>query len=139
MVDVKNPVLTALYSKLTTLTYPVYEGEEPDNITADVYMVTNDTGSVNNGTQTSFDIEGSVQVTINTARPKGNSSLLVNNITGQVLGVLFPTPGYKLPITAGQTVQWELSDDRPQDYGTLAGIVYKSRVLVFRYKIFINN
>ena len=140
MVDVVNPLLASLYSLLTAgLTYNVHEGEEPDDIKDTVYLVMNDVGSRNNGTQSTFDIEGRVQIAINTARPKSNSSLLVNNVANEVFDIIMPTPGYKLPTTAGQTVVWELTDDRSQNYGKLAGIVYKSRILIFSYKIFINS
>lgn len=140
MRDVNNPLIKAYYDAILPLGYPVYEGEEPDNTTAEMYIVISDVSSNDTSTKSSSDVNAQIQVTINSRKVKYNNSKDLNIVAGEVLEAIKPTSNSVLNLSASGMEMLNLTHtDRTQNYGKLAGSVFISRQIIFTQDIFIIN
>ena len=65
MKDINNPLIKAYYDAIAATGYPVYEGEEPDNELAKLYVVISDVTSSDASTKNSTDVSAQIQITVN--------------------------------------------------------------------------
>lgn len=137
MADINNILLAAFYQKLQPIA-ETFQGEEPDNLENDLYIVIGDVNSTDASTQTTLDNRATVQVTVNAKGVKSISTLGLNNTTGQILSAIFPTPIWNLPITGVQITNLKLTSDRTERYGTLGADYFISRILIFEATIYQN-
>ena len=137
MKDINNPLIKAYYDALVPLGYPVFEGEEPDNTTSEMYIVISDVSSNDTSTKSSSDVNAQIQVTINSWKVKYNNSKDMNIAAGLVLETIKPSPNAVLDLPSMQMLNLSVVNDRTQNYGKLAGRVYISRQIIFQQDIFI--
>lgn len=139
MKDINNPLIKAYYDAIAPLGYPVYEGEEPDNELAKIYIVISDVSSSDASTKSSTDVTAQIQITINSWEVKYNNSKAMNTAAGAVLMAVKPDSNAVLDLSASdmQMMNLSVSNDRQQQYGKLAGRVYISRQIIFNQTIFI--
>lgn len=139
MKDINNTLIKAYYDALSPLGYPVYEGEEPDDVLDKMYIVISDVTSNDTSTKNSTDINAQIQITINSWELKYNNSKSLNIAAGDVLTAIKPTPNAVLDLSSGgmQMMNLNVQNDNLQNYGKLAGRVYISRNIIFQQDIFI--
>lgn len=139
MKDINNTLIKAYYDALSPLGYPVYEGEEPDDVLDKMYIVISDVTSNDTSTKNSTDVNAQIQITINSWELKYNNSKSLNIAAGDVLTAIKPTPNAVLDLSAGgmQMMNLNVQNDNLQNYGKLAGRVYISRNIIFQQDIFI--
>ena len=139
MRDINNSLIKAYYDALTPLGYPVYEGEEPDDELAKMYLVISDVSSNDTSTKNSSDVSANIQVTINSWELKYNNSKALNTVAGLVLETIKPDPNSVLDLSASgmQMLNLTHTDGPGANYGKLAGRVYISRQIIFIQDIFI--
>lgn len=139
MKDINNTLIKAYYDALSPLGYPVYEGEEPDDVLDKMYIVISDVASNDTSTKNSTDVNAQIQITINSWELKYNNSKSLNIAAGDVLTAIKPTPNAVLDLSAGgmQMMNLNVQNDNLQNYGKLAGRVYISRNIIFQQDIFI--
>ena len=138
MKDVHNPLIKAYYQAIFPLGYPVYEGEEPDDELAKIYVVISDVTSSDTSTKSSSDVSAQIQVTVNSWELKYNNSKSLNTVAGLILEAIKPNSNAVLTLAGGmQMLNLSVSNDRLQNYGKLAGRVYISRQIIFKQDIFI--
>lgn len=139
MRDVNNPLIKAYYQAIEPLGYPVFEGEEPDDILDKIYIVISDVSSNDTSTKNSSDVNANIQITINSWELKYNNSKALNTVAGLILTAIKPTPNAVLDLSASnlQMMNLNVQNDVVQNYGKLAGRVYISRNIIFSQDIFI--
>lgn len=139
MKDINNSLIKAYYDAISPLGYPVYEGEEPDNELAKIYVVISDVTSSDASTKNSTDVSAQIQVTINSWELKYNNSKSLNTAAGVILEAIKPDSNAVLDLSASdmQMMNLSVTNDRLQNYGKLAGRVYISRQIIFNQSIFI--
>jgi hypothetical protein len=137
--DINNPLIKAYYDAIAPLGYPVYEGEEPDDEPAKIYIVISDVSSSDASTKSSTDVTAQIQVTVNSWEIKYNNSKAMNTAAGAVLTAVKPDSNATLDLSASdmQMLNLSVSNDRVQPFGKLAGRVYISRQIIFNQTIFI--
>ncbi len=135
MRDINNPLIKAYYDTLVPLGYPVYEGEEPDDELAKLYVVISDVTSSDDSPKTANHVNANIQVTVNSWEIKYNNSKAMNTAAGLILTAIQPNFGNSLQITGANVVTTKLQNDNTVAYGKLAGRVYLSRNLIFSHLI----
>lgn len=135
MKDINNPLIKAYYDAISPLGYPVYEGEEPDNELAKIYIVISDVSSSDASTKSSNDHNAQIQVTVNSWEVKYNNVKSMNTVAGLVITAIKPTPQSTLLATGINIVTTSLQNDNVTNYGKLNGRVYISRNLIFSHLI----
>lgn len=135
MKDINNPLIKAYYDAIVPLGYPVYEGEEPDNELAKIYIVISDVTSSDVSTKSSNDHNATIQVTVNSWEVKYNNVKSMNTVAGLIITAIKPTPKSTLTATGINIVTTSLQNDNITNYGKLAGRVYISRNLIFSHLI----
>jgi hypothetical protein len=138
--DINNPLIKAYYDAIAPLGYPVYEGEEPDDELAKIYIVISDVSSSDASTKSSSDVTANIQVTINSWEMKYNNSKALNIVAGKILEAIKPDSNSVLDLSASnmQMLNLSHSDGPGVNYGKLAGRVYISRQIIFTQSIFIS-
>ena len=141
MIDINTPIQRAFYEAISTTGIPVYEGEEPDDLTAPIYAVISDVQSQDAGDMNTRARQLQVNVNVHSWKLKYNNSSDLNTAVGQILGVLLPGSSSALDLSAYglQMVTMSLQSDVTQRLGRLAGREYISRILIFNMKIVIHN
>lgn len=139
MNDINTPLLKVYFNALSGLPYPVYEGEEPDDLTDQVYIVISDVNSTEASTKNTSDTSSSIQIAIHTWEEKYNTSLSVNTAAGLVFAAIKPTSNSVLDMTADnmQMLNLRVTNDRVDRLVELAGRKYISRYIIFQQDIFI--
>lgn len=137
MKDINNPLIKAYYDAIVPLGYPTYEGEEPDNELAKIYVVISDVSSNDTSTKSSSDVSANIQVTINSWELKYNNSKALNTAAGLILEAIKPDSNAVLTIPGMQMLNLRHTDGPGVNYGKLAGRVYISRQIIFTQDIFI--
>lgn len=135
MKDINNTLITAYYNKIQPLGYPVYEGEEPDDELAKIYIVISDVSSADDSPKTSNIVNATIQVTVNSWEVKYNNSKAMNTVAGLILTAIQPNFTNSLTATGINIVTTKLQNDNVTSYGKLAGRVYISRNLIFSHLI----
>jgi len=133
--DINNSLIKAYYDAISPLGYPVYEGEEPDNELAKIYVVISDVSSSDASTKNSTDVTAQIQITVNSWEVKYNNSKSLNTAAGAILTAVYPSPESVLTAPGISIISTELSNDNVTPYGKLAGRVYISRNLIFSHLI----
>jgi hypothetical protein len=139
MKDVANPLIKSYYDAISPLGYPVYEGEEPDDELAKLYIVISDVSSTDASTKSSSDVNAQIQITVNSWEIKYNNSQAMNTAAGEILEAIKPSPNAVLDLSVSNMQMLNLSiiNDRVQPYGKFSGRVYISRQIIFTQDIFI--
>lgn len=135
MKDINNPLIKTYYDVLSTLPYPVYEGEEPNDEDAKIYIVISDVSSGDLSTKNGINHAAQIQVTVNSWEVGYNNSKAMNVAAGLVLTAIHPQPTSTLTSPDIKIVTTELANDNTTPYGKLAGRVYISRNLIFSHTI----
>ena len=139
MTDVNTPLLQAYYDALKVLPYPVYEGEEPDDILDQVYIVLSDVNSTDFSTKTNSGTRSNIQVGIYTWENKYNTALTVNGVAAEIFSILKPDSNSVLTLSGMQMTNMGVLSDRTERIGELAGRKYINRIIIFKQDIFIFN
>lgn len=139
MKDIATPLLLAYKTALSTLPYTVWEGEEADDVTDQVYIVLSDVTSTEASTKNTSDTSSSIQIAIHSWEEKYNTSLSVNTAAGLVFAAIKPDPNSVLDMTADnmQMLNLRVTTDRVDRLVELAGRKYISRYIIFQQDIFI--
>lgn len=125
MIDVKQPVRRAYYDLLSgVLTYngspvPIVDDVKNINDTSTIYVLLSNQSGVDASTFQTFDSEETIVLDIVFKATMRSNKETVDNIAGQILGLVMPAPGIN-GLTSGPGVQIncvKLKDDR---YLTLA-------------------
>jgi hypothetical protein len=139
MKDVNSALLQSYYEVINGLSLPVYEGEEPDNMTDKIYVVISDVFTNETSTDNSSDVQATVQVSVHSWENKYNNTKSLNTTVGQILEAIKSDSKSVLDLSLYglQMLNLSVQSDRTERYGELGGRVYISRILVFKQDIFI--
>jgi hypothetical protein len=139
MRDVNNSLIKAYYDAISLLGHPVYEGQEPDDVLDKIYIVISDVTSSDTSTKTTSDVSANIQITVNSWELKYNNSKEMNEVAGEILEAIKPTPNAVLDLSASnmQMLNLSVQNDNVSNYGSLAGRQYISRNIIFQQDIFI--
>lgn len=135
MLDINNPLIKAYYDAILPLGYPVYEGEEPDDELAKIYIVISDVTATDASVKKGIRHNAQIQITVNSWEVKYNNSKAMNTTAGQILTAVYADPITALQPTGVEIITTELANDNTTQYGKLAGRVYISRNLIFSHII----
>ena len=141
MIDINTPLQKAFYDAIVTTGVPVYEGEEPDDLTAPIYAVIQDVQSQDAGDLNTRARQAQVTVSVHSWKLKYNNSADLNTSVGLILGALLPGTSNALDLTGSglQMVTMSLQSDITQRLGKIGGREYISRILIFNSKIVVNS
>jgi len=141
MIDINTPLQKAFYDAIVTTGVPVYEGEEPDDLTAPIYAVIQDVQSQDAGDLNTRARQAQVTVSVHSWKLKYNNSADLNTSVGLILGALLPGTSSALDLTGSglQMVTMSLQSDITQRLGKIGGREYISRILIFNSKIVVNS
>ncbi len=149
MRDINTPLWATYYTALNgNLPHPsgsgqvkVYEGEEPDNLLSDLYVVVTGINASDTSTKNSTDVSASVQITVNSRKEKYNNRKHLNEICNLIYQVIKPTPNAVLDMDAYniQMLNLRVQNDVEVDYGFLSGSVFISRNIIFQQDLFIRE
>lgn len=141
MIDINTPLQKAFYDAIVTTGIPVYEGEEPDDLTAPIYAVIQDVQSQDAGDLNTRARQAQVTVSVHSWKLKYNNSADLNTSVGLILGALLPGTSSALDLTGSglQMVTMSLQSDITQRLGKIGGREYISRILIFNSKIVVNS
>ncbi len=141
MKDISTPLISAYYQKLNgNVTNPsggivkVFEGEEPDNLLDDAYIVIQDINATDTSPKSLNQHNATVLITINTHKGKFNSRKNLNEISGQIITLIKPTPASTMQADGIDIVSTSM-DQNDINYGYLANRVFVSRNLIFSHLI----
>lgn len=139
MKDTNNPLFKAYFNAISDLDIPCYEGEEPDDVKHNIYVVISDPVGSDTSTSNSFDQQKTIQVAVHSWSYKYASSSGLNNTVDSILQAILPTPTSVLDLSADnlQMMNLTLDADRTERYGELASKNYISRFLIFKQDIFV--
>jgi len=139
MKDTNNPLFKAYFSAISALDIPCYEGEEPDDVKHNIYVVISDPVGNDTSTSNSFDQQKTIQVAVHSWSYKYASSSGLNNTVDAILQAILPTPNSVLDLSGDglQMMNLTLDTDRTERYGELAAKNYISRFLIFKQDIFV--
>lgn len=139
MKDTNNPLFKSYFNAISALDIPCYEGEEPDDIKHNIYVVISDPVGSDTSTSNSFDQQKTIQVAVHSWSYKYASSSGLNNTVDSILQAILPTPNSVLDLSADnlQMMNLTLDADRTERYGELASKNYISRFLIFKQDIFV--
>lgn len=139
MKDTNNPLFKAYFNAISALDIPCYEGEEPDDVKHNIYVVISDPVGSDTSTSNSFDQQKTIQVAVHSWSYKYASSSGLNNTVDSILQAILPTPNSVLDLSADnlQMMNLTLDADRTERYGELASKNYISRFLIFKQDIFV--
>ena len=141
MIDINTPLQKAFYDAIVTTGVPVYEGEEPDDLTSPIYAVIQDVQSQDAGDLNTRARQAQVTVSVHSWKLKYNNSADLNTSVGLILGALLPGTSSALDLTDSglQMVTMSLQSDITQRLGKIGGREYISRILIFNSKIVVNS
>jgi len=141
MIDINTPLQKAFYDAIVTTGVPVYEGEEPDDLTAPIYAVIQDVQSQDAGDLNTRARQAQITVSVHSWKLKYNNSADLNTSVGLILGALLPGTSSALDLTGSglQMVTMSLQSDITQRLGKIGGREYISRILIFNSKIVVNS
>ena len=141
MIDINTPLQKAFYDAIVTTGVPVYEGEEPDDLTAPIYAVIQDVQSQDAGDLNTRARQAQITVSVHSWKLKYNNSADLNTYVGLILGALMPGTSSALDLTGSglQMVTMSLQSDITQRLGKIGGREYISRILIFNSKIVVNS
>lgn len=139
MIDINTSLLTAYYEALSGVGVPVYEGEEPDDIKDEIYIVMSDAVGFEQSTKNSSDVQYTLQLSVHSWKYKYNNSSDLNDVVSAVFQSIKPDSNSVLDLSANglQMMNLSLQTDRTERYGEAGGRVYISRILIFKQDIFI--
>lgn len=139
MRDVNSAVLQAYYEAINAIPLPVYEGEEPDNVTDQIYVVLNDVVGTETSTKNSSDVQVTIQLSVHSWAMKYNNSKNLNLAVDDILQAIKPTSNSVLDLSPFglQMLNLLVQTDRTERFGELSGKVYITRNLIFKQDIFI--
>lgn len=141
MIDINTPLQKAFYDAIVTTGVPVYEGEEPDDLTSPIYAVIQDVQSQDAGDLNTRARQAQITVSVHSWKLKYNNSADLNTYVGLILGALLPGTSSALDLTGSglQMVTMSLQSDITQRLGKIGGREYISRILIFNSKIVVNS
>lgn len=139
MKDINNALIKAFYDAMTLMSIPCYEGEEPDDVKHQLYCVISDPISQESSTDSSSDVDVTIQLAFHSWAYKYNSSIELNSHVGQFLEYIKPTSTSVLDLSADnlQMMNLGIQQDRIDRYGEMGGKNYISRTLIFKANIFV--
>lgn len=147
MIDINTPLLKAYFealnnavtSSVVTGFLKVWEGEEPDNVQDQAYIVLSDVNSNDSSTQSSSNRQASIQINIYTWQPVNNTALIVNAIANQVFQIIKPTPNAVLQVDGMQMLNLRDTTYRLERIGELGARKFINIIIVFTQDLFIFN
>src|ERR1035438_6174007 len=144
MIDVKQPLRTAYYQLLfNALTYnettiPVSdELTKQADLNAKLYVLLGAMSGQDAGTFSSFNSKEQMTIQIVFKSSAQTSKIPLDNIAGQILGLLFPAPGFNgLPAQAGISILTaQKTVDRYIDPSINNGITIIRRVMTINHNV----
>lgn len=141
MKDTYNALFQAYYEAIQTAGYPVYEGEEPDDVKDKIYAVLQVPNMVEASTSNSSDQSVTIQVSVHSWEYKYNNSKSLNNAVNDIYQAIKPLSNSVLDLSdfGLQMMNLGVQQDRIENYGEIGGKVFISRILIFKQDIFIIN
>jgi hypothetical protein len=139
MTDVNNPLIKAYIDRLEALGLLTYEGEEPSDEPAPLYVVVSSPSGFSISTQATGDIRATIQLSVHSWKLGYNSSMDANTAAGLIIANLKPRPTSVLDLSeSGMDMnRLELTADQTEGPYELDGRKYISRRLTFEQDIFI--
>jgi hypothetical protein len=143
MKDVNYPIRKAYNTALAGVSYNSVAVETfyqflPDGIHPDLYIVIDSISNNNAGTINSQETRTSVTVTVHSFGEKYSNGQAVDDVAGQVLAAINPSPSGVLDLSdddlqmAGTTLQ----ADNTQTFSSQGNRIYIDRVLIFEHHIY---
>lgn len=138
MRDINSDLLQAYYQVINGLGINVYEGQEPDDVTDNIYAVLSNVSTSDASTKSSSDIKCTIQCAVYSWEFKYNNSKNLNTKVNQIIEAIKPTPNSCLDLSEFGLQMLNLSvSTQTQNYGDLDGRVYITRIITFKQDIFI--
>lgn len=139
MRDINTALLKAFYNAISTTGIPVYEGEEPDNLSAKIYAVLSDVQNIEKSTKNSSDVQALIQVSVHSWEYKYNNSKTLNEAVDDIFQAVKPSTNDVLDLSADglQMMNLSVQTDRTERFGELGDKIFISRILIFKSDIFV--
>lgn len=117
---------------------PVYYQQAPDTETIALYVVLSGHANNGNGTMHTQETSSTFTVNIHSFGLKYSNGQAVDNVAGQILEILLPSPQAVLDLSGDglQMTGMALASDNVQDFSDQGGKIYIDRILTFRHQIF---
>ncbi len=119
---------------------PVYYQQAPDVEESALYVILSGHSNTATGTFSTQDNAALFTVTIHSFGEKYSNGQAVDDVTGQIMGIIFPNSQAVLDLSADdlQMTGMELVSDNVQDFESNGTKIYIDRILIFRHSIFNN-
>ena len=137
MTDINTALETAYYAALKDLTTHVYNGQLPDNVNPEEYIIFRSIQNNDASTQNSSDTSTNITVEIHTNKNKINETNGGNSLAAQVFAAIYPNPQFNLTLSSMQMTDTKLINDRTDEYQMSSQLCYISRYLTFNHLIYI--
>ena len=147
MVDINYPLRKAYIAKLASLEYEstpvkVFYQMVPDSIATaseTLYVVIDSINSNNISTTNSQDLSATVTITVHSYGNKYSNGRAVDNITGQILGLVCTSPAETFDLSSDnlQAVSNTLESDNINSFTTQGNRMYIDRVVRISHNIFL--
>jgi len=138
MIDINSALMQAYYEAISALDIPIYEGEEPDNLTDKLYAVFGDISTNETSTKNSPDINVIIQLAVHSWDFKYNNTKLLNTKVNDIINAIKSGQNNVLDLSQYGLQMLNLTvNTQTQNYGNLNGRVYISRILTFKQDIFV--
>ncbi len=126
------------YSEILTLGYRLFEGEAPEDVTDDEYIVIGEVTGTEASNHSAVMVNASIQIGIYTKGVKYKSTKRANEIAGEVKQKIKPLQYSTLQADGIGIVTTNLDLSRLERPGKFAGIEYVNRILIFSHLINLN-
>lgn len=144
MKDINYILRKKYYEVISAIQYdnkslPVFYGYAPDNYTADVYVVIGSLSSSSIDTKTTTDEDFTIQLSIYSYAEKNNAGTKLDNVAGDILEAIKPTPTSVLNLSSNnlQMVNLKKVSDTLQTISLGNNGVYINRFINFRSQILV--
>lgn len=143
MRDSNYPLRKAYITRLASLSYnsvavPVFYQYLPDGVSPDLYVIIESVSNNPNGTVSTQDSQTSITISIHSFGEKYANGQAVDNVAGQVLTLINPSPSGVLDLSADnlQMVSSKIVADNTQSFSSEGSRIYIDRILTFEHTIF---
>ena len=137
MTDINTALETAYYAALKDITTYVFNGQLPDNVNPEEYIIFRSIQNNDVSTKNSSDTSTNITVEIHTNKNKINQTNDGNSLAAQVFAAIYPNQQFNLTLSGMQMIDTKVVNDRTDEYQMSSQLCYISRYITFRHLIYI--
>ena len=137
MTDINTALETAYYAALKDITTYVFNGQLPDNVNPEEYIIFRSIQNNDVSTKNSSDTSTNITVEIHTNKNKINQTNDGNSLAAQVFAAIYPNQQFNLTLSGMQMIDTKVVNDRTDEYQMSSQLCYISRYITFGHLIYI--